>query len=389
VRVLQIHTNYRDLGGEGLVVDTEAGLLRAEGHDVYQFTAQNRNSAPQSAAALAVAPWNPAQVRKLRQVVGEFKPDIAHVHNTWYAMSPAVISTVKHLGVPVVMTLHNYRLVCANGMLFRDGSPCEDCVGSSPWQGVRHSCYRGSTALSVVAVGTRVLHDRLGTYADVDVFVALTDFQRDVLVRGGLPRDRVVVKPNVVSDPGPRPAPPSRSNTVLYVGRLAEEKGVDVLIDGWTRDAPPGMELVIAGDGPLRPSLERAATASSIEFVGSVAPEGVQELMLTSRALVFPSKVYESFGMVVVEAFAAGLPALVTRGGAAAELAAELGGEWLINSDPGSWPGALRRLTDGTVDKVGRRARRIYEDRFAAQAGIESLLAAYEWATRTHTERSS
>ena len=388
MRVLQVHTSYRDRGGEDIVVDTEAELLRAAGHDVRQFTATNPSSAARAAAALALAPWNPAMVRSLRRVAEEFKPDVAHVHNTWFAMSPAVISTLKQIGIPVVMTLHNYRLLCANAMLFRDGRPCEDCVGSSPSPGVRHACYRGSRALSVVAVGTSALHERLGTYADVGVFIALTEFQRDLLVRGGLPSGRLVVKPNVVADPGPRPSPPSQSNTVLYVGRLAEEKGVHMLVDAWTKDAPLDLELLIAGDGPLRPSLESAATAASVHFVGPVTRLGVQELMLTSRVLVFPSRVYESFGMVVAEAFAAGTPALAARGGAAAELVADIGEEWLVDpNDPQAWLHALQRLTDGVVDEAGRRARRVYETRLTAQDGIENLLATYRRATHWHAER--
>ena len=388
MRVLQVHTSYRDRGGEDIVVDTEAELLRAAGHDVRQFTATNPSSAARAAAALALAPWNPAMVRSLRRVAEEFKPDVAHVHNTWFAMSPAVISTLKQIGIPVVMTLHNYRLLCANAMLYRDGRPCEDCVGSSPSPGVRHACYRGSRALSVVAVGTSALHERLGTYADVDVFIALTEFQRDLLVRGGLPSDRLVVKPNVVADPGPRPNPPSQGNTVLYVGRLAEEKGVHMLVDAWTKDAPLDLELLIAGDGPLRPSLESAATAASVHFVGPVTRLGVQELMLTSRILVFPSRVYESFGMVVAEAFAAGTPALAARGGAAAELVADIGEEWLVDpNDPQAWLHALQGLTDGVVDEAGRRARRVYETRLTAQDGIENLLAAYRRATHWHAER--
>jgi glycosyltransferase involved in cell wall biosynthesis len=313
------------------------------------------------------AAWNPMMVKRLHRAIDDFRPDVAHVHNTWFAMSPAVIGALKKAGLPVVMTLHNYRLVCANGMLFRDGRPCEDCVGSSLWSGIRHACYRDSHALSIVAVGTTALHRRLGTWSDIDVFIALTEFQRNLLIRGGLARDRVVIKSNSVTDPGARPEPPSKSNTVLYAGRLSAEKGVDLLVDAWQRARPPGLELLIVGDGPLRSMIEVATEGSSIRIAGTIAHDAVLDAMLTSRALVFPSKWYEGAPLSILEAFSAGLPVLASNLGGTAEIVGTLGEDHLVNTQhPDAWASALQNLTDSSdIDESSVRARAIYEERFS------------------------
>jgi glycosyltransferase involved in cell wall biosynthesis len=202
--------------------------------------------------------WNPLAARDLRKLAERVRPDIAHVHNTWYALSPSVLSALTAAAVPVVMTLHNYRLLCANGYLFRDGHACEDCVGSHPWHGVRHRCYRGSLIASTPAAGTIALHRALGTWSrHVRLFLALSEFARTRFIRGGLPADKVHVKPNFVSDPGPRPSPPSQSRSVLYVGRLETDKGVQTVLDAWDAWDAPEFELVLVGDGILGPALRR------------------------------------------------------------------------------------------------------------------------------------
>ena len=185
MRVLQLHTPYRQPGGEDAVVRAEAEVLRRSGHEVVQYQVQNPPGAAGAIGSLVLSPWNPLQARRVQHLAERIRPDVAHVHNTWYAQSPAVLWALRRAGVPTVMTLHNYRLVCANGQLFRDGAPCEDCVGASPWHGVQHGCYRDSMVLSVPAAGTIALHDRLRTWCrTVDRFVVLSEFAAERLVRG-------------------------------------------------------------------------------------------------------------------------------------------------------------------------------------------------------------
>jgi glycosyltransferase involved in cell wall biosynthesis len=383
MRILQLHTRYREQGGEDAVVRAEADLLRRRGHEVVQHELRNPPDAAHAAVALALAPWNPLEARLVRGIAEQIRPDVVHVHNTWYAMSPAVLWSLRRVGVPVVVTLHNFRLLCANGQLFRDGAPCEDCVGSHPWHGVRHRCYRGSALLSVPPAGSVALHRRIGTWERcVDLFLALNEFARERFVHGGLPAGRIRVKPNFVADPGRRRTPASSSRTVLYVGRISPEKGVEVLVEAWRRvAATTTLELVVIGDGPNRKDLERRAVPS-IRFEGHLPADQVRERMTTARTLVVPSVWYEGQPMVVLEALAAGLPVLASRTGGMPDLLRGVGEEWLVA--PGvaeAWAESLLELQEpGRVEEGGRRARACYEETFTEAAAAAALEDAYEWA---------
>ena len=387
MRVLQVHAGYRQAGGEDAVVDAEAKLLRTAGHEVVQFQVENPTGPAAATLALGMAPWNPAAARALRRVAKAVRPDVAHVHNTWFALSPAVLPALKRAGVPVVMTLHNYRLLCANAQLYRDGGPCEDCVGRSPWAGVRHRCYHGSGTLSTPVAVTIALHRRRGTWhRDVDLFLALNSFARSVLVRGGLPADRIQVKPNFVPDPGPRRLASAQSRTLLCIGRLVEQKGVDVLLDAWSRAGDRRFELVVVGDGPARSGLERRGVPG-VRFTGRLDGPEVRALMLSARALAFPSRSYEGQPMVVLEALAAGLPVVASGLGGMPELLGPSGAGWLAEAgDPGSWAAALERLgDDGGVDRAGTAARALYERSFTERTAAQALIDAYRRARASRT----
>ncbi len=356
-------------------------MLRDAGHQVRQLIERNPEGNLRAAGNLTLGPWNPRAMRRVTKAVEDFRPDVAHVHNTWFAMSPAVIRALKKAGVPVVMTLHNYRLTCANGLLYRNGAPCELCVGSHPWHAVRYGCYRGSRAESVPAAATIDLHRRLGTWTEhVDVFIALTEFQRNLMIRAGLPQEKITVKPNFVRDPGPRPAPPSGSNVVLYVGRLSAEKGVELLVDTWRGTDTGPLELVIAGDGPLHGVMNRDLSPT-VTLLGAISSEHVRRLMLSARALAMPSLWFEGMPMVLLEAFAAGLPAAVSDGGSPAQIVgAALGPRWVFRSaDPASLSEALRKMRDDAqCDSAGGLARRAFEADFAESRAADRLLDIYQ-----------
>jgi glycosyltransferase involved in cell wall biosynthesis len=382
MRVLQLHSHYREPGGEDVVVQAEAALLRRHGHEVLQHEVHNPPGALATAGSLALSPWNPLAARSVQRLAEQARPDVAHVHNTWFALSPAVVWALRRASVPTVMTLHNYRLVCANAQLFRDGAPCEDCVGTSPWHGVQHRCYRDSVLASLPAAATIALHDRLRTWARrVDLFLVLNEFARERFARGGLPPDRIQVKPNFVPDPGRRSAPAASSATVLYVGRLSPEKGVEVLVEAWRRLDEGPLELVVIGDGPLRERLQRRP-AVRLRFEGRLPAAEVRRRMLEARALVLPSRWYEGQPMAVLEALAAGLPVLGADIGAVPELLAPLGRDWLVA--PGvvaSWTESLRALLDPhRVEVASARAREHYERSFSAAPAVRALEDAYRRA---------
>jgi glycosyltransferase involved in cell wall biosynthesis len=382
VKVLQVHTQYREQGGEDSVVRAEGELLTAAGHDVVLHVARNPSGAVGAGASLAMSAWNPLAARRVRRVAERVRPDIAHVHNTWYALSPSVLAALTAAGVPVVMTLHNYRLLCANANLYRDGHVCEDCVGSHPWHGVRHRCYRGSLVASTPAAGSIALHQALGTWnRHVRLFLALNEFARSRFIRGGIPAHKIHIKPNFVRDPGSRPSPPSRSRTVLFVGRLESEKGIETLLDAWDAWDSSGFELVLVGDGRLRPALQRRARPG-VRLAGSLSRDAVLALMLRSRALVFPSLLYEGQSIAVLEALGCGLPVLASRLGGNVELLRGWAEDRLVA--PGqrvAWTEALRRLEDGDrLDRAGLDARRLYERYFSEQTARRLLEEAYRTA---------
>jgi glycosyltransferase involved in cell wall biosynthesis len=378
MRILQVNTRYREAGGEDVVASAEADLLIRAGHQVVRHVVDNPTGPVSAATSLVMSAWNPAAARALRRAVDRARPEVAHVHNTWFALSPSVIAALGRAGVPVVMTLHNYRLLCVNGMLFRDGRPCHDCVGTHPWRGVRHRCYRGSVVASTAAAGTIAVNRQLGSWDDVRLFLALNDFARQRFIDGGLPPERIWVKPNFVADPGARQAPPSRSRTVLYVGRLVDVKGVRVLLEAWHMLGPTALELVVVGDGPLRAALQQEAPPG-VRFEGRLSASAVTAWMLRSRALVLPSIWYEGQPMAMLEAFACGLPVLASRLGGNVELLEPGGDGWLVTpDDPRAWVEALRGLDqDRRVDAAGRRVRQLYERRFNEGVGRSLLEAAY------------
>jgi glycosyltransferase involved in cell wall biosynthesis len=383
VKILQIHAGYRFAAGEDTVVATEAHALRDAGHTVEQFIVPNPAGAVAAVAALARSTDNRAIAKRVGRLIDEFAPDIVHVHNTWFAISSSPVRIAARRGIPVVMTLHNYRLGCLGTDLFRDGDICTACVGRSPWNGVVHGCYRDSRLLSAVqAVEVMTNRTRRVLTDGVTTFVAPAEFMAARLVDIGVPADRLVVKPHFTSDPGPRPAPPSASNEVLFVGRLAPGKGAETLLRAWTdaTSRPAGrsdLELIVIGDGPSAPALHSGAS-SSIRFEGWRTREQVLERLLGARALAFPSEWYEPFGMVLIEALSTGLPIVTSNASGAATIAGSPDELVFPSRDAGSLATALGRLDDDRfVDLVGAASRQRFEDVFSEPAGLVALERLY------------
>ena len=357
-------------------MDLERSLLRRSGFELEELDFHNPSSTLATVAALARSPLNTSASRRVVEMAREFEADVVHIHNTWFALSPAVIRDLRGEGFPIVMTFHNYRLGCANAMLFRDGRPCEDCVGGSPLPGVIHRCYRNSFFSSAMVAVTIETHRRRRTWSDLSVAIALTEFARTRLLQGGLSLERTVVKPNFAVDPGPRTNPPSASKRVLYVGRLSPEKGVVPLIEAWKAARLRDMELVIIGSGPQEDET-RAKSGTSVRLVGRLTPDEVRDEMLRARALVVPSISYEGQPVVILEGLAAGLPVWCTESGALRETAGP-GGISLGDGQMTTLADSLQRLTDDElIDRFGVAARREFEHRYTPEKAIEALRQIY------------
>ena len=383
VKILQIHNQYLQPGGEDTVAATEASLLRSAGHTVIEHREHNPEGNLAAAGDLIRAPWNSKAAARIGDLVRRHQPDVTHVHNTWYHLTPSVFRAIRQEGSPTVLTLHNYRLVCANSMLLRDGKPCELCVASrNPWYGVRYRCYRGSAVQSAAAAATIAINRRRETWhKDVDVFLALTEFARDKMIAGGLPEQRIEVKPNFVTDPGSRTMPPGDSNLILFVGRLAREKGPDVLVEAWRQANLDDLRLEIIGDGELRKGLESDPPAG-VTLSGQLDSNEVRQRMLSARALVLPSIWYEGLSMVMLEALGAGLPVLASALGAMPEVLRPLGQSWQVGpGDAEALAQQLNGLMDGSVvEQGGIAARRLYDSLYSPEVGLAGLEKAYQRA---------
>ncbi|MDH3605573.1 MAG: glycosyltransferase [Acidimicrobiia bacterium] len=384
MKILQIHTQYRQPGGEDSVASNEAELLRDAGHSVIEHREQNPPGPLAAAGDMIRSPWNPAAARRVRDLVRVHAPDVTHFHNTWYHLSPSVFRAAREFS-PTVLTLHNYRLACANAMLLRDNQACELCVASqNAWYGVRYKCYLDSYTQSLASASTIAFNRRRGTWRkDLDLILALTDFARDRFIESGIPADRIAVKPNFVPDPGPRTRAAEDSNRVLFVGRLTTEKAPDVLLNAWER-AGLDYELDIIGVGPLEADLRRRGLPS-VSLLGQVDQSAVRSHMLEARALVLPSIWYEGLSMVLLEALAAGVPVLASDIGPIPEVVAPLGPDWLARpGDPDDLAKGLARLQDRAHVAAGSTsARRLFEDRYSEQHGLAGLEAVYERVART------
>jgi glycosyltransferase involved in cell wall biosynthesis len=387
MRVAIFHNRYLQRGGEDTASDAEAALLAKAGHEVHRFTVENRDAIQASPLApvrvALVAHWNPETPRAVDAFLDAHPVDVAHVHNFFPVLSPSLHWALARRGMPVVQTLHNYRLLCANGMLLRDGRPCEECVTRGPWNAVRHGCYRGSRTQTAVWARVVAHHRRRGTWEEaVSLFTTPSEFARRKLVGGGLAPERVVVKPNPVGDPGP-PAPPGTG--AVYVGRLSREKGVDLLLEAWRSQG--GAPLTIVGGGPEEPRLRaQGASIPGVRFLGAVEHGRALAAIAGAAFVVVPSRWFEVFPMAAMEALACGRAVVVPRGTALAEIVdAGRTGLHFAFGDSADLSRVCRDLlrTPDLTRALGEDARATYEDRYADGPALTRLEAVYESALRS------
>lgn len=383
--VLVIHNQYQQPGGEDIVVRAEMEMLRRAGHRVVPFLRDNAAIAeynPRQKACLAMsATWNRKAHAQLREIIAQERPDVAHCHNLVPLVSPAAYDACKAAGVPVVQTLHNYRLLCPAGTLYR-GQICDDCR-KGLHSSVARGCYRGSRLQTATLAAMLGVHRLLGTWSrSVDAYVTLSRFSRDYFVASGLPAAKVHIKPNFLpADVVTRAGPGAYA---LFAGRLSPEKGVLEMVAAW--QPLSHIPLVIAGDGPLCEPIAQMVKRSGsahIKLLGQLSPDDVRAQMARARFLVFPSRWYEPFGMTLLEAAAAGVPAVAARIGAVPELV--LDGETGVLFDPRNME-ELAAKADWAwshpeeMATLGCAARRHYHERYTAEKNYELLMNIYQAA---------
>jgi glycosyltransferase involved in cell wall biosynthesis len=329
--------------------------------------------------------WHRAAAQRVAELVRANDIDVVHFHNTFPLMSPAVYSAARAAGAAVVQTLHNFRLLCPGANLYRDGQVCEKCVGKAvPIAGVIHKCYRDSRGASLATAAMLTTHRALGTWQNgVDAYITPTHFARDKFIAGGLPAERIIVKPNFV-DPDPGFAAKGGSGGyAIFVGRLSHEKGLDTLLSAWAH-LNGTVQLKIVGDGPLADDVKAAAARDrSIEWLGRRGMDEVFDLIADARVLVMPSNCYETFGRVAIEAFAKGTPVIASNHGAPADVVDE--GRTGLRFKPGDGADLAAKIRQLLADDVVRTAmraecRREFEAKYTGAANYEMLMSIYQRA---------
>jgi len=387
VKALFLHNRYQQAGGEDGVVRAEIALLREQGHQVELLEESNDGIVGGSEALKAAfrCVYSPAAGRQVRERISRARPDVVHIHNFFPRLSPAIHYACSQAHVPVVQTLHNYRLLCPKALLLRDDRVCEACVGRKvPWPAVLHACYRDSYAATAAVAAMDAVHNALGTWQrKVNIFVALTEFAKRKFSQGGLPAEKIVVKPNFVY-PDPGVGSESRSYA-LFVGRLSEEKGIRTLLSAWKR-LLPSRPLKLVGEGPLEPlAAEASEQIPGVEWLGACNRDQVLELMGAASFLIVPSHWFEGFPLAVVEAFAKGTPVVASCLGALAELVEHRCTG--LHFQPGE-PADLAEQVDWAfthpteLQRFRLNARQEYDAKYTGEKNYELLANIYSKAIR-------
>ncbi|MBE9041120.1 glycosyltransferase [Oscillatoriales cyanobacterium LEGE 11467] len=391
MRILSVHNRYQIRGGEDESREAEERLLRDRGHhvDVYEQNNEKISELGKVQVALRTI-WSHQTYRSVRKILQNDRYDLIHVQNFFPLISPSVYYAAASVGVPVVQTLRNYRLLCPNAQFFREGKICEDCMGKTiPLPGIVRGCYRGNRAGSAAVAAMIATHRGLGTWTKmVDCYIAISQFAKAKLLEGGLPEGKMVVKPNFVApDPG---IGTGSGGYALFVGRLSHEKGLGTLLDAWKRLSAP-IPLKIVGEGPKADEVRQLSQAiPQVEWLGRQPLAEVYRLMGEARFLVFPSEWYETFGRVAVEAFAKGTPAIAANIGAISELVDP--GRTGLLFQPGD-AADLARQVEWILDrpeegaKMRAAARAEFEAKYTEEENYHQLIRIYQQVLASRQNR--
>jgi glycosyltransferase involved in cell wall biosynthesis len=383
MKILMLHNRYLIPGGEEQSCAAEVTLLRDYGHEVELVEEDNHRVEQLGKARTALnTVWSRESYRRIDEKLRPGNFDILHVQNFFPLWSPSIYYAASRNHVPVVQTLHNYRLMCVNSLLFRDQHVCEDCLGRLPWRGVLHACYRDSRLASAAVAGMISTHKLAGTWRNrVAIYIAVSEFTREKYVAGGFPREKIMVKPNFIH-PTPEPGQ-GGGGYALYVGRLSPEKGIAAMLESW-RTARNPLPLKVVGEGPLSGLVIDASRISpKIEYVGSRLFSEVMDLMRNAEFLVFPSEWYETMGRTIMEAFAVGTPVVASGIGPPDSMV--VSGETGFHFKPGNVSELRERVewcshNIGLVRELRKAARKAFEAKYTGLANAERLVDIYRMA---------
>lgn len=385
-RILQVHNFYQIPGGEDVVVRNEKRLLEEHGHKVYTYYRSNAELKEGGRLGKLCVPFTAIYsfktVREVKKLIKEYQIDIVHVHNTLTMVSPSVFYAAFRCHVPIVQTLHNFRMLCPAGSFFRDNVICEECVQGGLKCAVKHKCYRNSKLQSFVSAAVLKVHRVLGTYRKVN-FICLTEFNRNKLLALGdiVDAKKIFIKPNFTFAEGIEPSNvPEQEEYYLFAGRVEALKGVDIAIKAF--EQIPDRKLYIAGTGPMMDEMQAYVNEHNIQnvkFLGYLQKEDMTEKFYHAKAVIMTSQCYEAFAMTIAEAYSYGVPVIAGRVGNMEGMVQEgvTGVKFTYNSssDLAEKVKEFEKLDRVTLKE---NAREFYQERLRPEDNYQKLMEIYE-----------
>lgn len=381
-----MHNFYQIPGGEDVVVRNEKRLLEEHGHKVYTYYRSNAELKEGGKLGKLCVPFTAVYsfktVREVKKLIKEYQIDIVHVHNTLTMVSPSVFYAAFSCHVPIVQTLHNFRMLCPAGSFFRDNVICEECVQGGLKCAVKHKCYRNSKLQSFVSAAVLKVHRVLGTYRKVN-FICLTEFNRNKLLALGdiVDAKKIFIKPNFTFAEGIEPSNvPEQEEYYLFAGRVEALKGVDIAIKAF--EQIPDRKLYIAGTGPMMDEMQAYVNEHNIQnvkFLGYLQKEDMTEKFYHAKAVIMTSQCYEAFAMTIAEAYSYGVPVIAGRVGNMEGMVQEgvTGVKFTYNSssDLAEKVKEFEKLDRVTLKE---NAREFYQERLRPEDNYQKLMEIYE-----------
>ena len=389
MRILQIHNKYLQLGGEDTVVQNERSLLTQNGHEVMLCELDNKDLEGLSKTTLfARTVFNKHAYKKVVDCIDQFQPDLVHIHNVFYEASPSIFFALKQKNVPTVMTIHNYRFGCIQGLLFRDNLICRLCIDNkSAYYGIKHKCFQNSFAKSLQLTLVNALHSfALKHRNPVQQYIFLAIFTKELLTPTlAIKANNWSIKPNYVSDFGHTPFE-HREDYYLFVGRLNEQKGVKQLIDIFTANQK---KLIIIGTGPLEELVRQAAKKEkNIQYEGYSNNETIIHQLKKSKALIVPSLTYEGQPMTILEAFSTGTPVLAANTKNLDTLIESGKNGFLFNPlQTEQTCKIIEKFEHSATREIYENARKTYETLYSPQSNYNQLISIYQRAIQQRKAR--
>lgn len=383
--ILIVHNYYQIPGGEDTVVANEKKMLEDHGHKVILYSRNNSELKSMTKLQKLMLPvttvFNPRTYKDIKRLIKTEQIDIVHVHNTLSLISPAVYYAARAMKVPVVQTVHNFRLLCPGATFYRDGHICEDCVSKGLMCAVKNSCYRNSKLQTLACVISTKIHRMTGIYGKIN-YICLTEFNKEKLLQlKQVKPDRVFVKPNFVEVSRDEIIPyEKREDQFIFAGRLDKLKGVDILFEAWKQMGADAPKLIVCGIGPMEEwcrAFLKDNPYCNIEMRGFIPNKEARKLIANSKALILPTQWYEGFPMTIVEAHSVGTPVIGSDLGNVGSLIQEgVCGIKFNSKESKSLIDALTKTRQNLLDEC--EIRRFYNQHYSLNANYSILVKIYE-----------